>query len=146
MSGGGARIQGGRWNPPNSFSVLYLALERETVVAEFLRFLGRQSLAPEKIWPRAMYSYELVLDPVLDLTSPEAVELVGLRESDLSADDLEPCQSVGEAAFACGRRGVLAPSATGTGTVLAVYMDNRGSDDVVKAGDYVLWDSVAQMP
>jgi hypothetical protein len=35
LSGIGARTHGGRWNPPDSFSTLYLALERKTTVLEF---------------------------------------------------------------------------------------------------------------
>lgn len=41
LSGVGARTQGGRWNPPQSFATLYLGAERETVVAEFARVVAR---------------------------------------------------------------------------------------------------------
>jgi hypothetical protein len=37
LSGAGARSAGGRWNPPESFATLYLAVDRETAVAEFTR-------------------------------------------------------------------------------------------------------------
>ncbi len=40
----GARIRGGRWNPPDSFSVLYLALERQTAAAERTRLAQRQAI------------------------------------------------------------------------------------------------------
>jgi RES domain-containing protein len=37
LSGEGARLQGGRFNPPNSFSVLHLCTTRACAVAEFRR-------------------------------------------------------------------------------------------------------------
>lgn len=52
LSGAGARSLGGRWNPPESFATLYLALERETVVRDFLRLARRMGRAPEDFLPR----------------------------------------------------------------------------------------------
>ena len=42
LSGAGARVHGGRWNPPDSVATLYLALEPATVVAEFHWLAARQ--------------------------------------------------------------------------------------------------------
>jgi RES domain-containing protein len=38
LSGEGARMQGGRFNPPNSFPVLYLCSTAGCAAAEFMRF------------------------------------------------------------------------------------------------------------
>ncbi len=46
LSGGGARIQGGRWNPPESFATLYLALERPTAAAANLGGDEKLALRP----------------------------------------------------------------------------------------------------
>lgn len=73
LSGGGARIQGGRWNPPESFATLYLALQRPT------EHLGREA--------------------------------------------------------------IKAPSATGTGDVLAVFIDRLLPDSAVEPLDFETWES-----
>jgi hypothetical protein len=41
----------------------------------------------------------------------------------LGSDDQTPCREVGEAARYTGFEAVVAPSATGDGTVIAVYID-----------------------
>lgn len=146
LSGAGARIQGGRWNPPNSFSVLYLATDQATVSREFQRLLTRQRLPPDSFLPRAMYSYEVELTALLDLRQDAARESVNLTTDDLRADDLACCQAVGEAAYSCRRSGILAPSATGQGTVVAVFSDCLTSDDLVKPGDYELWETTSDLP
>jgi RES domain-containing protein len=52
LSGSGARSQGGRWNPPESFATLYLGLDRDTVVNEFFRLVRRSNRAPQDFLPR----------------------------------------------------------------------------------------------
>jgi RES domain-containing protein len=60
-SGEGARAAGGRWNPPNSFPVLYLALDEDTVTAEVIRHAARTGRRPEDLLPRLLYRYQLDL-------------------------------------------------------------------------------------
>jgi RES domain len=60
---------------------------------------------------------------VLDLRPPEATAALGLRPRDLGAGARRACQAVGDAAHALGLEGLLAPSAAGPGTVLAVFPD-----------------------
>ena len=55
LSGIGARTQGGRWNPPQSFATLYLGAERETVIAEFGRIVMRSGRAANEFLPRRFY-------------------------------------------------------------------------------------------
>jgi RES domain-containing protein len=123
LSGRGARIRGGRWNPPESFAVLYLGLDRQTVMDEFRRLARRQRREPEDFLPRAFYRYDLRLANVLDLREADALEAVGLSVADVRSDRLDACQRVGRAAHEAEREGVLAPSAAGDGTVLAVFLD-----------------------
>jgi iron complex transport system ATP-binding protein len=61
---------------------------------------------------------------VLDLTVGPARQAVGLTLDDISGEDPTACQEVGEAAHFLGMQGIRAPSATGTGTVLAVFVRN----------------------
>jgi RES domain-containing protein len=139
LSGTGARAHGGRWNPPESFSTLYLALERETTVREFYRLAKRQGRVPEDFLPRRMYRYDVALAAVLDLGDASTRTAVHLSGSELSADDAGKCQQIGEAAHYLGLEGILAPSATGEGTVLAVFFDRRHADSQVRDLDYEPW-------
>jgi RES domain-containing protein len=93
LSGAGARSLGGRWNPPESFATLYLAVERETAVAEFNRMAARSNRTPQDFLPRRLYRYELSLAALVDLRHPDAREAVELRDADLLADDPTSCQA-----------------------------------------------------
>lgn len=122
--------------------MLYLGLNRETVVSEFRRLAHRNRLAPEHFLPRTFYRYRIALANVLDLREPSAAAEVGLRSSAIASDDLDSCQRVGEAAQHLGREGILAPSAAGTGTVLAVFMDMLGPESSVVPKQVELWKSL----
>jgi RES domain-containing protein len=139
LSGVGARTHGGRWNPPDSFSTLYLALERDTTVREFYRLVERQGRAPEDFLPRRMYRYDLGLAAVLDLRDSATRARLQLSDVDLQAIDATKCQQLGECAHYLGLEGILAPSATGQGNVLAVFFDRLQADSQIRDLDYEAW-------
>jgi RES domain-containing protein len=139
LSGSGARLHGGRWNPPESFSTLYLALERETTVNEFYRLAARQGRAPEDFLPRRMYRYEVALGAVLDLRVPSARASLSLNDAEMTANDALKCRGIGESAHYLGLEGILAPSAAGQGTVLAVFFDRLRADSHIRDIDYEPW-------
>ncbi len=140
LSGAGARSFGGRWNPPDSFATLYLALERETAVREFLRLARRVGRAPDDFLPRRFYRFSFELSGLLDLREAKARAAVGLSDVSIAGENLGPCQAVGEAAHRLGREGVIAPSATGAGTVLAVFVDRLTMGSFVHDLDYETWE------
>ena len=123
LSGEGARIHGGRWNPPDSFPTLYTALTRETMLDELDRAARRQGLRVADLLPRVEVRYRVRLQRLLDLRDADALASVGLKEADLAADNWTACQVVGEAAHQVGVEGILAPSATSDGDVLVVFLD-----------------------
>ena len=141
LSGAGARTHGGRWNPPQSFATLYLGFERATVIAEFGRAVARSRRSLEDFLPRRFYRYELQLRALLDMRVAENRAAVGLSDDALTADDLRPCQAVGEAAHHVGREGIVAPSAAGPGTVIAVFFDRLEADSFVRDLGFELWDA-----
>jgi len=139
LSGAGARSQGGRWNPSESFSTVYLALSEETAIEEFRRMARRAGRSPEEFVPRRIYRVELALREVLDLTGPQEGLPDALAELDFQADDLAPTQAVGEAAQYLGREAIMAPSATGIGNVLAVFTDRLQPDSLIESKDFRTW-------
>lgn len=144
LSGAGARAQGGRWNPPGSFATLYLALERETVVGEFHRMVSRAGLKPEDFLPRRFYRYEIELRALLDVRPLDARSALGLRDADLKSDDPSASQAIGDAAHYLGREGIIAPSAAGAGTVVAVFFDRLQADSYVRGLDFELWHAASR--
>ena len=141
LSGRGARIHGGRWNPQDSFPVLYLGLDRQTVSDAFERLARRQRRDPADFLPRVFYRYDITLQNVLDLSEAEALGAVGLSTAELVSDQLEPCQGVGLAAHHAGCEGVLAPSAAGDGTVLALFLDRMHSTSAIAPRRMETWAS-----
>jgi RES domain-containing protein len=138
-SGEGARIHGGRWNPPESFACLYLALDAETVADELHRLAARQSLRPDDLVPRELHLFDVRLQAVLDLRSVENQEALGLTIDVIRADDASACQQVGEAAHYLGVEAVIAPSAAGPGVVLAVFTDRLRPGSAVTAISSEIW-------
>jgi RES domain-containing protein len=65
------------------------------------------------------------LAAALDLRPAAARESLGLTEELLRAVDARRCQAIGAAAHYLGFEGIIVPSATGRGTVLAVFFESR---------------------
>lgn len=136
----GARIRGGRWNPPESFPTLYLALDERTAAAELRRLAQRQSRRVEDLLPRTVYIFRVRLRDVLDLdlTNPESIDALALADA-ISADDMSRTQAVGEAAHYLSLEAILAPSATSAGRVLAVFFDRLRADSTVQPANSIRW-------
>jgi RES domain-containing protein len=142
LSGEGARLAGGRWNPPLSFAVLYLALEMNTAVAEFHRLATKQGLAPADFLPRELFTYRARLQRVADLRDDTLAEAVGLSRSGIRADAPSAAQAVGQAAHHAGFEAILAPSAACDGAVLAVFLDRLLADSRLKPVASERWNEV----
>jgi RES domain-containing protein len=143
LSGEGARFTGGRWNPPGSFPVLYLGASRDVAVAEFRRLAVKQRVAPESFLPRTFYTYDIKVTALLDLRDEASRAAVDLKERDLVREDLRGCQSVGEAAHASGREGIVVPGAAGSGDVLAIFIAQVRPTSLVNDVEAELWGDVA---
>ena len=141
LSSEGARIHGGRFNPPDSFPVLYLCTTRPCAVAE-LRHLGqRQVIGVAGLLPRVLYRYGVALDRILDLTSSETLDHLGITAERLVGSDLRIPRQIGEAAHTTGSQAMRAPSATGVHEVLAVFPEHLGTGHLlVELAER--WDSV----
>lgn len=140
LSTTGARIRGGRWNPPG-VAALYCAQDRATVADEWYRAAERQGIAPEGFVPRVLHRLEISLTSLLDLRSQRSLEVVGLGESQLRGLDQSACQMVGEVAHYLGIEGISAPSAAGPGVVIAVFLDVLGSESRVDVLSSEIWEA-----
>ncbi len=124
LSGEGARRFGGRYNPPQSFPVIYLCTTAECAAAELVRQASRQSLALEDLLPREVWQIEGELDRVLDLLNNSTLDMIGVGRDDLIRDDLTLTRQIGEAAYEHQFQAIHAPSATGIDQVLAIFTEN----------------------
>jgi len=126
-SGEGARILGGRFNPPNSFPVLYLCETRPCVVAELERQGSRHVVGVEGLLPRVLYRYDFALNRVLDLSDPDVRKHIGISIEVLTGDDLSLCRELGTQAHDSGDQAIRTPSATGVDNVLVVFPESLGA-------------------
>lgn len=126
-SGEGARIHGGRFNPPNSFPTFYLCETRECALAELTRQGTRNVVGVEGLLPRSVYQYDLRMDRVLDLTDEATLAHLGLTPPQLVSDDWSLCQEIGVAAHAGGDQAIRSPSATGVDNIVAVFSETVGT-------------------
>jgi RES domain-containing protein len=71
----------------------------------------------------------------------DAVQLgqLGLSSADVQGDDPAKCQEVGDAAHLLGAEGLVAPSATGQGRVLAFFWDRLNPESRVAATGLESW-------
>lgn len=123
LSGAGARIFGGRWNPRDSFNTIYLAEPAAACAGELERLAQSQGLTVADLIAASRTLHTIAVEklPVLDLREDAARQKVGLDLADIADDDLTACQSVGQAAHFLNFGGILVPSATGIGLVLAAF-------------------------
>lgn len=145
-SGEGARQQGGRWNPPSSFPTIYTGLTPQSTAAEFHRLAKRNHIEPAALLPRTLCIIRVELHAVLDLRAAEALKAVALDSGIVLGDDVRPCRRVGEAAHKLGLEGLLAPSATGTGEVLVIYIVNLRADSNLEPSETETWETLADLP
>lgn len=143
-SGEGARLNGGRFNPPDSFPTLYMCETRPCAVAELTRLGTRQVVGVEGLLPRVLYRYELDLDSVLDLTDHQVREHIGVSVADLVGEDWSLCQALGTEAHAAGDQAIRTYSATDVDTVVVVFPELVGSG-LVNVELVERWDTAADL-
>ncbi len=114
--------RGARWNPPG-VAAIYTSLAREGALAE-----AEHQIAVQPVRPRArrtLYTIEITLTQVLDLTDTNLLQELGVGEAELAADDMAMCHDLGGAAHWIGCDGLLVPSARSANTNLVIFPANR---------------------
>lgn len=72
VSGIGAQLHGGRWNPKGGFPAVYLCDAPETALAEYLARGRRMCLPDARALPMVMAAVETRVSLALELGAPEA--------------------------------------------------------------------------
>ena len=131
LSGEGARLHGGRWNPPDLFPVIYLAVPEATCMRELEKAAADNHIdvATQLQVPFRLHTIRVEDIPVLDLRNGDTQAILGLEPSDF-AGPWDACQPIGHAAWFLEFAGVLAPSATGAGLTLALFEHRVGPEQV----------------
>jgi RES domain-containing protein len=97
----------GRWQRGETVEGFYLADSEQATWAEWYRALAELALPPMRQLPRDLWRFELDVDRVADLSSPERLERVGLDAPVPDRRQWPTFQTVGEQLFAEGWAGVL---------------------------------------
>lgn len=142
---------GGRWAAPGTFPVIYLARPTEAVIVEAYRHLvdDVEGMTGQRVHNRHLIRAEVTATEILDLTTTEARLEAGLADDDLQSPVGEylACQRIGHVAHQLNLHGVLAPSATGKGETLALFVDYLPPDEMpVQVGESVHWATLPPDP
>ncbi len=117
----GALLHGARFNIKGYFGALYTSLNPGTARREMARYF---TVAPLGGFVQA--SIRVRLTRVLDLTRPDVLERIGVREEQLIEAQHSVTQEIGLNAWEHGFEGLLAPSAAiPAERNLAVFLDNQ---------------------
>lgn len=136
LSTRGAELHGGRWNARGT-SALYLALSIETAWAEFDRLVRLRGTSAEDLLSRKLATIRVRVDRLIEARSESIIGELGVegdRYEDLS---LKECRAAGEMVAGAGGAGLIAPSATGSGSVLVIFPANLGLEDELEVVDQV---------
>lgn len=123
LTGLGAKMNGGRWNPPGSFATVYTSLTAETAVAEYLAHQRHYGFRDSDVLPCVLVGLEVHLRTVLDLTVDEVRRALGVSAARLLEGTWRKptgreslTQAIGRLAFAAEFEGLVVPSAAAPGT------------------------------
>lgn len=114
VSGMGAFLAGGRWNPPGEMKVVYMSREPETATKESLEHFRYHGLPISSALPKVMVAVRVKVERLLDLTDAVNSGELPISMAELVAEDwralmsrnVEPAsQTLGWAAFAAVSRG-----------------------------------------
>ena len=141
VSGKGAQLHGGRWNPKGAFPAVYLCDSPETALAEYLARSRRMRLPDTRALPMVMAAVETRVSLALDLDAPKiaAVVLPFLASEKVQWRAVQNrreaiSQAIGRALHQLGLQAMLATSqARSTGRTIVLFPDQFTRNDRLSA-------------
>ena len=133
LSGDGAALRGGRWNPVGQ-PALYFSESHGTAIAEYNQDLVR---------PGTLAAYDLASDSIADLCAPRTRAELGVPDAVLRApwkDMLDaghepPGWALAQRLMRKGVDGIRVPSAQVSGTNIVIWRWNAGTGTTVSVVD-----------
>jgi RES domain-containing protein len=122
-SGDGAIGTGGRFNPPNSYPVVYGSLGRTAAGAELRMLARRHPIGIDNLLPRHLSRFRVKSNTVLDLRLSSARKILDLPPVGAAVTHRTHSQLIGELARALGIDVIVAPSTAGVGAMVAIFPD-----------------------
>ncbi len=149
LGGRHAAVRGGRWNPPESFPVVYLCRTVGVARANVYRLLEGQPYGPEDLRPEAgpvLVRATVPEDRYLNVITDAGCRAAGLprtypRDSRRRIVPQRRCQPIGERAQEAGLPGVAARSAWAAGEELAYFGRRRLRRGAVRPFAQWFWNS-----
>jgi RES domain-containing protein len=126
LNGEGSRKNGGRWNPPVSFSTVYASYSDTSALAEVKAAFRYYGLDPADALPRTIVAIDVRFARVLDLTNGAIRKSIGVSATRMRNDDWRAenrrgnealAQTIGRAAYESGLEAIIVPSSLGTNLV-----------------------------
>jgi RES domain-containing protein len=136
LSTRGAELHGGRWNARGT-PALYLALSVETARAEFDRLVRLRGTSAEDLLPRTLATIRVRVDRLIEARRDSITGELGVEGGRSGELSMKACRAAGELVAGTGGTGLIAPSATGTGSVLVVFTSNLEIEDELEVLDQV---------
>lgn len=93
LTGKGAKIYGGRWNPPGLFCVVYGTPDPHAALAETLNTYGQYGIPQEQRLPLVLAAINVRLQRVLDLTCGKIRSRLGVSEERMLEADWRTAQA-----------------------------------------------------
>jgi RES domain-containing protein len=119
VSGIGAFLAGGRWNPVGEMKVVYLSQDPETATKEALEHFRYHALPISSALPKVIVAVSVKVERLLDLTPAALSKDLPVSLPELLAEDWRALmsknmesasQALGWAAYAAGFQGIKVPS------------------------------------
>ena len=150
LSGAYSQTDGGRWNAPGSFPVVYLNRDERVVRANVIRKFRDQAIRLEDLIPEAAPSLAVIIVPegeYADIVTDEGCVAAGLpatypRDAGGAIVGWESCRPVGQSAWEDGHPGIAcrsaAPTAPLDGEELA-FFDTGEALQLVEVRSFAQW-------